>query len=379
MKVLYVTVPSFFDLDISLIRELSNFCDVKVLLIVSPESMHLSAFSIEELRKQCDIIPATNYTEIHKYSNLIDLQKWYIANNPDNSIKSCLKLKNKIDTLIDKEHIDLIHSTTTCKTAAFLLPTIKQFKNSLFTLHDPIPHKKISFLRKCYYRSIYWSYENLLFLSDSLIDSFREKYKSNNRVYYSKLGVYDYLSSFPIHKNSYDKYILFFGKISYYKGVDLLIESYQQSNASSQGIKLVIAGKGDINSDIKNENIILLNHYIENEELASLIQNSLFVVLPYRSSTQSGCVMSAFAFNKPVLATNVGDFSNVITNKETGLLVEPNDITSLRDGIDYMVTSNLALMSNNIEKQYKSNGDRSWKNITWNLFCTYNQILKNSK
>ena len=89
--------------------------------------------------------------------------------------------------------------------------------------------------------------------------------------------------------------------------------------------------------------------------------------------------MSAFAFNKPVLATNVGDFSNVITNKETGLLVEPNDISSLRDGIDYMVTTNLALMSNNIEKQYKSNGDRSWKNITWNLFCTYNQILKNSK
>ena len=86
MKILYLTVPSFFDLEISLIRELKKLVDIKVVMIVSPESMHSSAFSIDKLDERCDIIPATEYRGLEKYANMINLNDWYIANNPDNII-----------------------------------------------------------------------------------------------------------------------------------------------------------------------------------------------------------------------------------------------------------------------------------------------------
>ena len=67
MKILYLTVPSFFDLEISLIRELKKLVDIKAMMIVSPESMHSSAFSIDKMDGRCDIIPASEYGGMEKY------------------------------------------------------------------------------------------------------------------------------------------------------------------------------------------------------------------------------------------------------------------------------------------------------------------------
>ncbi|MFN5422931.1 MAG: glycosyltransferase, partial [bacterium] len=62
------------------------------------------------------------------------------------------------------------------------------------------------------------------------------------------------------------------------------------------------------------------------------IQHATFVVCPYRDATQSGVLMTSFAFGKPVLATRVGAFPEYVTDGHNGLLLDPEP-TAFAQGI----------------------------------------------
>lgn len=379
MKILYLTVPSFFDLDVSLVRELSTFVDVRVVLIVSPQSKKSSAFSMEKLFSKCCLLPARECEEMNKYGDIIDLSRWSIANNPDNSFSSCIKLSGKIKDFIKSNHFDLIHTTTSCKTALFLTPFLYRFPHTLFTVHDPISHKKTSLFENLFRRKMFYkANENILLLSRSLLDRFCEKYGvGKNNIYFSSLSIYDILTHFAISKNDYGSYVLFFGRIEKYKGVDLLIDAYEKSDLPSNGVKLIIAGKGNI--DHKNTespiNIVFINRFVENDELANLISHAKYVVLPYISATQSGCVMSAFALNKPVLATDVGDFPNVVKNGCTGMICKANDVDAICEAMNKMEHVDLSEMELNIKRKYQEKGPFSWYRIAEALCGIYKEIV----
>jgi glycosyltransferase involved in cell wall biosynthesis len=379
MKILYITVPSFFDLDVSLIRELSKFVEINVLLVVSPQSIRSSAFSINNLKKECDVFSAIDYEEIHKYDKIIDKGKWFVANNPDNSFLSCLKLSQKIKKFIRTNHFDLIHTTSSCKTILFLTTFLSAFKNTLLTVHDPISHNKLSWMENFIRRTLFYkANKNILLLSKALLTQFSKKYGiEKRRIFFSSLGIYDILKQFAANQNDYGQYVLFFGRIEPYKGVNVLIEAYKKSNLPKEGVKLVIAGKGNINhneSDIPKD-VVLINRFIENDELANLISHCRYVVLPYLSATQSGCVMSAYAFNKPVLATDVGDFPLTIENLKTGMICKANDVDSLSDTLNEMTKSNLDVMEKNINDKYQDDGPFSWCFIAKSLSNTYSEII----
>ena len=383
MKVLYQTVPSYFDLEISLIRELVKEVELKVLLIVSPTSMHSSAFSIDSIDSRCDIIPATEYKGMEKYQNMINLDNWYIANNPDNSLFHSLSLAKKIRKFYRTNGFTFFHSTTDCKTALMNLPFYASLKNKLYTNHDPIPHNKLSWIADLVrYRFLCYAFKNLMFLSDSLLDPFCNRYGfAKENIYFSRLSVYDFLLSHDQTPNPYGDYILFFGRIDEYKGVGDLVDAYVKSEASSKGVKLVIAGKGELKCKLEQlpQNILFINRYIHNKELACLIRNCKFVVLPYRTATQSGCVMSAFAFNKPILATSVGDLPNEVINDVTGFITEPNNIDKLCENIDMMCNANLEIIEQNIKYRFSDNGAYSWSSIAKSMCDIYKTINLNNK
>jgi glycosyltransferase involved in cell wall biosynthesis len=91
--------------------------------------------------------------------------------------------------------------------------------------------------------------------------------------------------------------------------------------------------------NIHIDSIRLLNKYVSIQELAELIQNAEFIVCPYREATQSGVLMTAFALNKPVLATNVGAFPEYIVENVNGMLVEPT-VNGIEKGILTMLNNN---------------------------------------
>lgn len=381
MKVLYLTVPSFFDLEISLIRELSKYVDVTPVLVVSPQSMKSSAFSIESLQNECRLFLGKDYEQLSKYSHMIDTNIWYVANNPDGKLWSYYKLSNKLKEFIINGGYDLIHTTTSNKLSLFLLPFIHRFPAKILTVHDPVTHHKFSWYRRQLTTMFRNAHKNILILSPIHFQEIRKQnHKSRWKVYQSRLGVYDFLKTYKISENIYGKYILFCGRIAEYKGVDILVKSYLNSACRTLGVKLLIAGSGQISVSeemLNDEGIVQLNKYIENEELASLIYHSMFVVMPYKSATQSGVLMSAYAFNKPVIVSRVGDFPNTVIDAKTGIIVPPDDVEALTDAIDTMIFSDRAEMSKNIEYMFSDeSSDYSWKKIARKMSSTYNEILQ---
>lgn len=386
MKILYFTNAPFSDLEISYIAELEKTVNVKVLMLVMPATKKSGAISLEFQSEVLGVIPATQYAGMEKYGSMLTLDRWYIVNNPTGSdIKTSWILAKKIAKVVKDYQPDIVHITFYGILSLFLSFLIDKRIKKIITIHDIVAHDSQSLVRYLYdricRRITVNRFYNILLLSD--VDSSilgKELHHIPHRVFFSQLGPYTYLRNYSIGQNSYGKYILFFGTIRPYKGIDVLTEAFEKSDCSTKGIKLVIAGKdidGNTLYDNHHDNIIILNRYIENDELATLISNSLFVALPYKSATQSGVTKSALALDKPILCTDVGNLPNEVIDGKYGKIVSHNDVDALCKGINFMIENpeEVDALSRNIHSDFGT-GSNSWEKITEDLVANvYSTIL----
>lgn len=387
MKVLYFTNAPFSDLEISYIAELEKLVDVRVLMMILPQTKKSGAISLDYQPEELGVIPATNYPGMEKYANMLTLDRWFLVNNPIGSnFKTSLILSKKVAEVIKGYQPDIIHITFYGLLQVFLSWQFNNNTKKIITIHDVVSHDKLSFFRSLYdwscRRLTLKRFNNILLLSHVDVHLLeKELSHTAHRIFFSKLGPYTYLRNYPIGQNAYGKYILFFGSIRPYKGVDVLIEAFKKSNCNNRGIKLVIAGKdidGNVLDDKHENDIIIINRYIENNELATLITNSLFAVLPYKSATQSGVTKSAIALGKPMICTNVGNLPNEVIDCKYGKIVNHNDVDSLCKGINYMIENPRQVedFANNIHSDFET-GSNSWKAITEDIVSNvYSIILK---
>jgi len=139
---------------------------------------------------------------------------------------------------------------------------------------------------------------------------------------------------------SEEKWILFFGTALEHKGLEYLIQAEPLITKKHPDAKIVIAGKGQEKyySFIKNrDKYILLNRFIDYKEGALLFQKSMIIVLPYITGTVSGIIPVAYAFKKPIVATKVGCFDEVIEHGKTGILVPPRNPKALAEAITMLL------------------------------------------
>jgi len=128
------------------------------------------------------------------------------------------------------------------------------------------------------------------------------------------------------------RYMLFFGFIRRYKGLDLLLEAMSRPDIKALGVKLIIAGEFYDDADyylkmIKDlslsDNIILHTHFIGDDEVKYYFSAASLIVQPYRSATQSGVTQVGFHFNKPMLVTDVGGLAEIVPDGICGYVVKP--------------------------------------------------------
>lgn len=136
--------------------------------------------------------------------------------------------------------------------------------------------------------------------------------------------------------------ILFFGRISEYKGIEYLIQAALLLKDKIYDLKVIIAGTGLFQydkSEVKNNQIFeLLEYHIPNSKLIELFSRASIVICPYIDATQSGVVVTSYAFGKPVIGTRLGAFEEYIKDGETGLLVDPANAGALANAIEYCLT-----------------------------------------
>ncbi len=140
------------------------------------------------------------------------------------------------------------------------------------------------------------------------------------------------------------RYLLFFGFIRDYKGLDLLLEAMADERIRKMNLKLVVAGEyyGNrakyeaIIKELGLENqLIMHTDYIPNESVRHYFGAADLVVQPYRSATQSGISQMAYHFEKPMIVTDVGGLSEIVPNGKAGYVV-PVSAEAIADAIvDY--------------------------------------------
>jgi glycosyltransferase involved in cell wall biosynthesis len=177
--------------------------------------------------------------------------------------------------------------------------------------------------------------------------------------------------------------LLFFGRISAYKGIEVLYSAAQLVSAHIPRLKLMIVGAPVIGYEpprpppLANDGICECSiRNIPCEEIGSWFRRATLVVLPYTQSAQSGVLATAYAFHKPVVATTVGGLQETVEHGVTGYLVPPNDPQALASAItDLLLHANKRQeMAEEIRR--KEQDELAWPRLVDMTLDVYQAVLE---
>lgn len=178
------------------------------------------------------------------------------------------------------------------------------------------------------------------------------------------------------------RYLLFFGLIRDYKGLDMLLKAWGSLKRAGKtaGRKLIVAGEFYTAPEpyhrlIKEEGIgdevILHDRFIPDSMVADYFSVCDFLVLPYRSATQSGVTQIAYQFSTPMVVTNVGGLGEIVPDGKVGYLCEPNP-ASIAEKIE------LTWQEETLDRFYKNcqvERERfSWEEMCSKLMAVYEMV-----
>jgi len=137
---------------------------------------------------------------------------------------------------------------------------------------------------------------------------------------------------------------LLFGKIKPYKGIDLMIEAMKRLAPETRArIEVLVVGKPYMDvapleaaaADLPQ--IRFEFRFVPDAEMPGLFAWADVLGFPYREIEMSGVLMAALKTARPMVASNIGGFAELLTDGETGFLVEPGDVAGLAQAITRLV------------------------------------------
>lgn len=253
----------------------------------------------------------------------------------------------------------------------------------IHTIHEPYPFstlKKYRLFRfKTKIKLILHSSTYIAVPSDTSFRRLSDHYKITD----SKVGIVPF-GPFEIYKEystpkvrKEDNIILFYGNISPYKGIDVLLKAMEKIMKINPELKLIIAGGGEFNYDVSNfhGNIQIINRYLTNREIANLNERAAIIVCPYLGASQSGVVMTSFAFGNPIIATRVGALPEMVDDGVTGIIIEPDNAEALGKIILDLFNDfpKIIKLRKGIQSKY-FNSDNSWEKISIKTYQLYSKL-----
>jgi len=197
---------------------------------------------------------------------------------------------------------------------------------------------------------------------------------------HGELSLYKNLSKEKEGPAQEDDTILFFGRIWEYKGLRYLIEAEPLISQENPKVKIVIAGSGENFEKyekmfVNRDRYVVHNRFIPNEMVADLFRRASIVVLPYIEASQSGIIPLAYAFGKPVVATDVGSIAEVVDEGKTGYIVPPKNPEALARAINVLLKDKTKLKTMGENAYAKTENDLSWNTIAKKTLHVYKNAL----
>lgn len=196
--------------------------------------------------------------------------------------------------------------------------------------------------------------KNVVFCPHPLYDNFGEKVSREEALRFLQL-------------DPDTRYMLFFGIIRDYKGLDLLLQAMADDRLKRMKVKLIIAGEFYNNGEQYHElekslglenQLVWHSEFVPDSEVKYYFNACDIVVQPYKSATQSGVTQIAYHFEKPMLVTDVGGLKEIVPDGVVGYVttVDPAQIADAL--VDFFANDRKEAYERNIqvEKQKYSWG-----------------------
>ncbi len=253
-------------------------------------------------------------------------------------------------------------------------------------VHNMMPHEP-SILDKLFAPYFVKSQDGFIALSESVIkDIERVEHKisnvkckiSNRPKVSSPHPIYDHYGeriakaeackALGLPENK--QYMLFFGLVRAYKGLDLLLDAFGQIKDQLPELQLIIAGefyehedkyRAQIEANGLTDRVILRNEFIPDADLRKYFGAADLIVQPYKSATQSGVTQVAFHFEKPMLVTNVGGLGEIVHDHKMGYACAPGADAIAEDLLDYFNNNRQASYTEYLKKEKTK---YAWSNMT---------------
>ena len=361
MKVAYYTSAYFLDEALETIQSLKSRVTLDVYIEISEYSKKSTILNLDSIahldliEDPLCVIGNLRWEFYQPYFEGVNQVKFVVKLFSSFSLKS-LKSYVEIGKVLRSQTYDVIHFDNLCESLLGIIPFIKKSRKCL-TIHDSQSHTGEFHLIHYLFKKFYINYfDSLHFFSNYSSSLFKNSYIFRKKIVDTPLQPYTFLNQFTDDEILMRDHILFYGRISKYKGLDLLINAIPLILMKFPNQRFIIAGKINPNlsidfSPIENfkKNVVFYDDFISTPRLVKLLQSSKFVVCPYREASQSGVLMSSFALKRMVVATRVGAFPEYINDHHNGLLCA-TDSNDLANKIIEALSNNYYLtLENNIQ------------------------------
>ena len=251
----------------------------------------------------------------------------------------------RVGRYIRRQQPDLL---ITCYWMAFFAPCYSIIERiakrngktrAIALVHNMIPHEP-SLLDKLFAPFYVRSTDGFVALSDSVVQDINHFDKNNKPKTSYPHPIYDHYGD-PMTKQEAcqalnldpnNQYMLFFGLVRAYKGLDLLLDAFGQVKDRLPNLQLIIAGefyededkyRTQIANNQLTDRVIIRNEFIADADLRKYFGAADLIVQPYKSATQSGVTQVAFHFETPMLVTKVGGLGEIVHDRKMGYAVAP--------------------------------------------------------
>lgn len=265
----------------------------------------------------------------------------------------------------------------------------------ILTVHDLMPHDTDDIYKKTFHK-LYTMVDRVICHSDHVKSELNHEFDvPGEKIEVIPHGPFFYdleiiepeilLRSFNIRQSSV--VVLWQGIIFPYKGIDLLLNAWQQVEVENLDVVLIIAGTGapELLAKIKKQiaelglkDVNLYFKFVSTEELVQLYKIADIVVYPYRAITTSGALATGLALGKTIIASNLQVFRELLSHRKNALLINPEDSQEFASALLELIKLP-AFREQLASKVRELNfGEQSWKSIAQKTICVYEDAINDN-
>jgi len=253
-------------------------------------------------------------------------------------------------------------------------------------VHNLVPHEKRfgdTILTKYFVKRV----DGFIAMSQSVIADIN-RFNTTKPTALSPHPLYDNFGKIKTRKEALEalgldtqfNYMLFFGIVRKYKGLDILLKAFADKRLNDGSLKLIVAGEfydddaeylDLIHKHDLTDAVILTKGFIPDDKVVDYFCAADIVVQPYRTATQSGVTQIAYHFNKPMLVTDVGGLKEIVPNGKVGYVVEPNQNAVTEALIDFYQNNKAASFIKGVEEEKKK---YSWDKMVKTVNDLYKEL-----